>query len=123
MGSRPVQGPNASGFALQWNIGFIHKHIQSLELRVHPAPGMHTLAMGAHLLVAVHPVSAPHIRVFLHIIYRSEKLLGARVPLHKINAQNEWLISNTDMIYTVVNLFTPLLHLSAKELYELLTTF
>ena len=47
---------------------YIPMHHQYLKLRVHPAPGVHKLAAGAHNLIYVHPVSAPYLRVFLYII-------------------------------------------------------
>ena len=71
---------------------------QFSKLRVYPAPGVHHLAAGcthfgtcapgvhiwlpgAHILVTVHPMSAPYFRVFCIHLYRSdqeENSLGAQ---------------------------------------------
>ena len=42
---------------------------QCLKIRVRPAPCVHNLAArGAHILIPVHPVSAPYLIVFIYSI-------------------------------------------------------
>ena len=75
--------------------------MQCPKLRVHPAPGAHIFTAGCTIFRGVHPVCARFLSYLL--LLNIGRVHGANSgctdlgDVHPVSAQNESLISDTDM--------------------------